>query len=101
MIFLRPLWLPEVLLARQRGRAFPRPRPVSARPAEAPWELRGRVAGTESVARGAQICPLTAALSFGHGRLYCVITDNNYNRSVVRDAAQLVNTTVTGGRVVS
>lgn len=51
-----------------------------------PRELRGaarRAGGAGRIARGAQISALTAALSLGHGRLYCVISDNNYNRSVV------------------
>lgn len=48
-LFLRPLWLPEVLLPRQRGRALPRPRPGGAGPsagcAKAARGLRGGVGG--------------------------------------------------------
>lgn len=77
------------------------PGPAALGPRRAARGLRGGVGGAEGIARGAQISPLTAALSFGHGRLYCVITDNNYNRSVVRDTGWLINATVTGGRDAS
>lgn len=76
--------VPEVLLAGSSAGLSLRLGPRRIRGGSA--GLRG-VCGAGDNARGAQISALSAALWFGHGRVYCVISDNNYSRSAAPDTS--------------